>query len=458
MDGKQQKTQFNLTSSRAGGGEASDGMRRGTEPDVVENETDSQVNEQLMEEILEKENLIQALKAVLRNKGAPGIDGMTVMQLPDYLRANWKETRAKLLKGEYGPQAVRRVEIPKSGGGVRKLGIPTVLDRFIQQAIQQVFQRKWDASFSEHSYGFRPGRSAHQAVEQARQYIKEGNGIVVDIDLEKFFDRVNHDVLMSRIARRVKDKRVLKLIRAFLNVGVMENGLFQPIEEGMPQGGPLSPILSNLLLDEWDRELEKRGLKFVRFADDCNVYVRSERAGQRVMESITNFLKKRLRLKVNEEKSAVGKPWKRKFLGFSFTSGANPKLRIAPQSLKRMKEKIRYLTRPTKGRSLKQVIDELTNYLRGWHAYFGRCETPSILDQLDRWVRRRLRGLVWRQWKRGTKRFNELRKRGIGKDLAAQTAGSPKGPWRISKSPALNYALPNAYLRSLGLYSLKLAK
>jgi len=417
---------------------------------MAENETGDQGTERLMEEILERENLKTALKAVLKNKGAPGIDGMTVDELPGYLKENWTKIRAQLMEGKYAPKPVRRVEIPKPGGGVRKLGVPSVLDRWIQQAVQQVLQKRWDPTFSDSSYGFRPKRSAHQAVERARDYIREGHQYVVDFDLEKFFDRVNHDVLMSRVARRIEDKRVLKLIRAFLNAGVMENGLVSASEKGVPQGGPLSPVLSNLLLDELDRELEKRNLKFVRFADDCNVYVKSVRAGERVMESITKFLSKRLRLTVNREKSAVGKPSWRRFLGFSFTSGANPKVRIAPASLSRFKVKVRQMTKPTKGRSLKQVIEELARYLIGWRAYYGYCETPSILAGLDMWIRRRLRALAWRHWKRGRKRFAELRKRDVNHDLAAQTCGSPKGPWRISKSPALSLALPNRYLAALG--------
>lgn len=454
MDGSQQKTRKQPTSSGREQGEALQEPQRGSEPNTAENETDNQGTQHLMEEILERENLKTALKAVLRNKGAPGSDGMTVEELPDYLKGNWTRIRAQLIEGTYAPQAVRRVEIPKAGGGLRMLGIPTVLDRFIQQAVQQVLQRRWDQTFSDSSYGFRPNRSAHQAVERARQFIREGHSFVVDLDLEKFFDQVNHDVLMSRIARRIQDKRLLKLLRRFLNAGAMENGLVSATDEGMPQGGPLSPVLSNLLLDELDRELEKRGLKFVRFADDCNVYVRSERAGLRVMESITKFLEKRLRLKVNREKSAVGKPFRRKFLGFSFTSGCNPKIRIARPSLERAKAKIRRLTTPTKGRSLQQIIAELASYLNGWRAYFGFCETPSVLADLDKWIRRRLRAIVWRQWKRGRKRYAELRKRDVDPELAAQTCGSAKGPWRISNSPAMKQALPNRFLAALGLPAL----
>ena len=333
----------------------------------------------------------------------------------------------------------------------QELAIPTVLDRFIQQAVLQILQAQWDPTFSEHSYGFRPGRSAHQAVAVAQQYMTEGLRWVVDLDLEKFFDRVNHDRLMAAVAQRVKDKRVLKLIRAFLNAGVMENGLVSPTDEGAPQGGPLSPLLSNLVLDELDRELEKRGHRFARYADDCNIYVRSERAGRRVMASVTRFVTRRLKLKVNEAKSAVARPWDRKFLGFSFTNGREPKRRIAPKARQRFKDRVRELTRRTRGVSLQVMVNQLANYLRGWRGYFGFCQTPSVLKELDSWVRRRLRCVQWKQWKRGKRRFAELRRLGVGKDLAAQTAGSPHGPWRISRSPALSFAMPDAFLVTLGL-------
>jgi RNA-directed DNA polymerase len=329
--------------------------------------------------------------------------------------------------------------------------VPTVLDRLIQQAVMQVLQRRWDPTFSEHSHGFRPKRSAHQAVAKAQQYIAAGNRWVVDLDLEKFFDRVNHDKLMAAIARRVTDKRVLRLIGAFLKVGVMENGLVSPAEEGTPQGGPLSPLLSNIVLDELDRELERRKHRFVRYADDCNIYVRSRRAGQRVMTNVTRFLTRRLKLKVNEAKSAVARPAERKFLGFSFSNNQEPKRRISPKALLRCKQKIRELTRRTRGISLEQMTKELTAYLRGWKGYFGYCQTPSLLRSLDEWIRRRLRSMIWKQWKHGKQRYAKLRQLGVGKDLAAQTAGSPQGPWNLAKSPALSYALPIAYFDSLGL-------
>src|ERR1017187_2151014 len=410
---------------------------------------------QLMEEVCERENLKRALQRVKANKGSPGIDGMTVEELSGYLQQHWPVIREQLLSGTYAPQPVRRVEIAKpDGGGMRKLGIPTTLDRFVQQAVLQVLQRQWDPTFSGHSYGFRPGRSAHQAVAQAQKNIAEGYSWVVDLDLEKFFDRVNHDKLMGQIAKRVEDKRLLKLIRAFLNAGVMENGLVSPSVEGTPQGGPLSPLLSNLVLDELDRELERRGHRFVRYADDSNIYVRSERAGQRVMESVKRFITEKLKLKVNESKSAVAKPQERKFLGFSFTSGKELKRKIAPKAIDRFKERIREITLKGRGRSMEQVMAELARYGRGWRGYFGFCETPSVLQRLDSWIRRRVRCAFWRQWKTGRKRYAELVRRGVGEEEAAKTAGSRRGPWRVSQSPALDRALSNAYLASLGLPSL----
>jgi RNA-directed DNA polymerase len=407
----------------------------------------------LMEAVVERDNLRKALAQVKRNKGAAGVDGMRVDDLAAHLKEHWPTIRAQLLDGTYKPQPVRRVEIPKASGGTRPLGIPTVLDRFIQQAVMQVLQADWDPTFSEHSFGFRPGRSAHQAVERAQALIASGHDWVVDIDLEKFFDRVNHDILMGLVAKRVADKRILKLVRGFLTAGVLADGLVSPTDEGTPQGGPLSPLLSNLMLDV-HKELEKRGHRFVRYADDCNIHVRSQRAGERVMASIEKFLTKRLKLKVNRAKSAVAKPSVRKFLGFSFTGRTRPRRRIASQALARLKSRVRVLTWRTRGASLEQIIKELSRYLIGWRGYFGFCETPSVLRELDQWIRRRLRCIAWKQWKRGRTRFAELRRRGVGRDLAAQSAGSPHGPWRLSQSPALNIALPNAFLGSLGLPSL----
>jgi RNA-directed DNA polymerase len=426
---------------------------KGTETRMAKRSTESLAEtERLMEEVCEWENCRLALQRVKANKGSPGIDGMTVEQLPEYLKQHGHEIGEQLRSGTYQPRPVKRVEIPKpDGGGVRKLGIPCVLDRFVQQAILQVLQKRWDPTFSEHSYGFRPGRSARQAVRQAQQYIAGGYRWTVDLDLEKFFDRVNHDRLLAAVAARVADQRMLKVIRAFLKAGVMEEGLVSPMDEGTPQGGPLSPLLSNLVLDELDRELERRGHRFARYADDCNVYVTSERAGQRVMESLTRFITHRLKLKVNQAKSAVAQPRQRKFLGFSFTGGPEPRRRIAPKALVRFKERIRELTWRTRGISLPQMVKEVTIYLRGWLGYYGECQTPSVLHDLEQWLRRRLRATMWKQWKRGRTRYRELRKRGVGKDLAAQTAGSCHGPWRIANSPALNLALPNAYFASLGL-------
>ena len=427
----------------AGGGTESLTAKRGTESPAI--------SEPLMEEVCERENCKQALARVKANKGSAGVDHMTVRELPGHLKQHWPAIREQLLSGTYKPRPVKRVEISKPDGGVRKLGIPTVLDRFIQQAVMQVLQRRWDRTFSEHSYGFRPGRSAHQAVAQAQQYIAEGYRWCVDLDLEKFFDRVSHDKLMARIAERISDKRLLKLIRAFLRAGVMENRLASPTKEGTPQGGPLSPLLSNVVLDAFDRELERRGLRFVRYADDCNIYVRSRRAGARVMESVTRYITTKLKLKVNQQKSAVARPWERKFLGFSFTSAGVPKRRIAPKAVDRFREQVRKLTRRMRGVSIERMVADLTRYLRGWIGYFGKCETPSVLKGLEEWTRRRLRSAIWKQWKRGPTRFAELRKRGVGTELAAKTAGSVHGPWRLANSPALAIALPKAYFDSLGL-------
>src|SRR5487761_218253 len=401
MSGKRQKTrpeQLGLALPAASRSEAPTADREGTEPLTATRQHESPADtERLMEEVCGRENCQQALRRVKANKGSPGVDGITVCELADYLKQHWPAIREQLLSGTYRPQPVRRVEIDKpDGSGVRKLGVPTVLDRFIQQAVLQVLQQRWDRTFSDHSYGFRPGRSAHQAVARAQQYIAEGYRWVVDLDLEKFFDRVNHDRLMARIAARVSDKRVLKLIRAFLNAGVMENGLVSAVDEGVPQGGPLSPLLSNLVLDELDRELERRGHRYVRYADDCNIYVGSERAGQRVMESVTRFITHRLKLKVNQSKSAVARPGQRKFLGFSFTGEREPRRRIAPKSIARFKERIRELTHRTRGISLGQMVKEITTYLRGWLGYFGDCQTPAVLQSLDSWLRRRLRSMVWK--------------------------------------------------------------
>ncbi|KAB2936837.1 MAG: group II intron reverse transcriptase/maturase [Hyphomicrobiales bacterium] len=451
-----QKNQVELNLGTGARGEALSAAAQETEARAARTDIESRsaLVGPSMEAIVERENLKKALAQVKRNKGAPGIDGMSVDDLPAYLKEHWPAIRAQLLDGAYKPQPVRRVEIPKASGGKRPLGIPTVLDRFIQQAVMQVLQADWDGTFSEQSFGFRPGRSAHQAVARAQAYIASGYGCVVDLDLEKFFDRVNHDILMGLVAKRVPDKRILKLIRGFLTAGVLADGLVSATEEGTPQGGPLSPLLSNLMLDVLDKELEKRDHRFVRYADDCNIYVRSQRSGERVMASLEKFLAKRLKLTVNKAKSAVAKPNGRKFLGFSFTGGREPRRRIAPQAIVRFRSRVRELTRRTRGASPAQIVTELSRYLVGWRGYFGFCETPSVLRALDQWLRRRLRAIVWKQWKRGRTRYAELRRRGVGRDLAAQSAGSPHGPWRLSNSPALTIALPNAFLGSLGLPSL----
>jgi RNA-directed DNA polymerase len=454
MGGKRQKNQLQMVLAFAveGRSEAPTTRREGTETSTAKRECESPaIPEQVMEEVCGRENCLRALKRVKSNKGSPGIDGMKVGELPGYLKQHWLAIREQLLSGNYEPQPVRRVEIPKPDGGVRKLGIPTVLDRFIQQAVMQVLQGRWDGTFSEHSHGFRPGRSAHQAIRKAQQYVRAGRRWVVDLDLEKFFDRVNHDRLMKSVALRIADKRMLRLIGAFLKAGVMENGLVSPVDKGTPQGGPLSPLLSNLVLDELDRELERRGHRFVRYADDCNIYVRSGGAGRRVMRSVTDFITRRLKLKVNESKSAVARPAERKFLGFSISNAREPKRRIAPKALLRCKRKIRELTRRTRGISLERMTRELASYLRGWKSYFGICETPSVLKSLDQWIRRRLRSVIWLQWKHSRVRFRQLRQRGVGKDLAAQTVGSNHSRWRLANSPALTVALPIVYFDSLGL-------
>jgi RNA-directed DNA polymerase len=452
MSDKRQKNQLVLAFAEMSRSEAPRDSAEGTEALMAKRVAESMADsEQLMEAVCERKNCRQALARVKSNKGSAGIDGMTVEQLPAYLKQHWPTIREQLLSGTYKPQPVKRVEIPKPDGGIRQLGIPTVLDRFIQQAVMQVLQRNWDQSFSEHSYGFRPGRSAHQAVAKAQQYIADGYGWVVDLDLEKFFDRVNHDKLMAKLARRISDKRMLKLIRAFLRAGVLEGGLVSPVDEGTPQGGPLSPLLSNIVLDELDQELERRGHRFVRYADDCNIYVRSQRAGERVMKSVSEFITRKLKLKVNEQKSAVSRPSKRKFLGFSFIGQCEPKRRIAPKAVARFKQRVRELTRRTRGVKVETMVAQLSRYMRGWRGYFGFCQTPSVLRKLEEWLRRRLRSVVWKQWKRGKVRFAELRKRGVSQALAAQTAGSAHGPWRLSNSPALTIALPNAYFVSLGL-------
>src|ERR1700737_463683 len=453
---KRLNIQLRLDFSSAPTGEARQAGGEDIESLSVTNEPERPADKRrIMEEVCERKNLKEALRQVRSNKGSAGVDRMTVDQLGDYLKQHWPVIREQLLNGIYEPKPVRRVEIPKpDGGGGRKLGIPTVLDRFIQQAGMQVLQKQWNPTFPHHSYGFRPRRSAHQAVAQAQQYIAQGYGWVTDLDLEKFFDRVNHDKLMGQIAKRVEDKRLLKLIRAFLNAGVMENGLVSPSGEGTPKRGPLSPLLSNLVLDEFDRELERRGHRFVRYADDSNIYVRSERAGHRVMESITQFITQQLKLKVNEAKSAVARPQERKFLGFSFTAAPEVKRVIAPKALDRFKRRIREITGRAKGVSMKTTMEELAPYMRGWRSYFGFCETPEVLIGLTRWVRLRLRAALWRQWKTPRRRRAALLELGVRPRLARNTAGSGHGPWYLARAQALAFGLSNAYFKSLGLPSL----
>jgi len=423
------------------------------EPSPTRNEGKSNV--ELWERVWARENLLTALKRVESNRGAPGTDGMTVKDLRPYLKERWLEIRAALESGAYKPTPVRRVEIPKPDGGVRLLGIPTVIDRLLQQAIAQVLTPIFERKFSAYSYGFRPGRSAHDAIKQAQEYTQEGYEWVVDIDLEKFFDRVNHDMLMARVAREVKDKRVLKLIRAYLNSGVMVNGVVMDTEEGTPQGGPLSPLLSNIMLDDLDKELEKRGHKYVRYADDCNIYVKTQRAGERVMESVREFVEKKLKLKVNPKKSKVDRAKRVKFLGFSFYKYKGKMLiRVANRSLERFRDKLRRLTKRTRSGKLEDIIQEINTYIVGWIGYYRQANTPSVYEELDGWIRRRLRQMIWKRWKRGTTRFRELVRLGVPKWRAQEGAGGTS-PWRMSTSPVIKEALSNEYFRNLGLKSIK---
>lgn len=409
----------------------------------------------LLEEILEKDNLNIAYKRVVENKGKHGIDGMSVDELLPYLRENGSQLRSDLLEGNYKPKSVRRVEIPKPDGGVRQLGIPTVIDRMIQQAIAQKLQQIYEPKFSEGSYGFRPCRNAQQAVRRARTYMNEGYTWVVDVDLEKYFDTVNHDKLMAILAREVKDKRVLKLIRAYLNSGVMINGVKVKTDKGCPQGGPLSPLLSNIMLDELDKELEKRGHKFCRYADDCQLYVKSKRAAERVMENITEFIENKLKLKVNKTKSAIDRPWKRKFLGFSFyTKKDEVKIRVHPKSIKRLKEKIKVITSRSNAMGIGEKFFKLRQLITGWVAYFSIANMKNLLKRIDKWTRRRIRMCFWKEWKKVGTKYKNLKKLGVDKYKAWEYANTRKGYWRISNSPILAKTLTNQKLKTLGYLSL----
>ena len=407
-----------------------------------------------MEAVVERQNMLNALHRVKSNKGAKGVDGMTVFDLDAFLKTNWATIKEQLLDGSYQPQPVLGIQIPKPNGGMRQLGIPTVVDRLIQQAIQQVLTPIFDPGFSESSYGFRPGRSAHQAVSAAQAFVKSGKRWVVDMDLEKFFDRVNHDILMSRIARKIKDKRLLRIIRSYLQAGMMQDGLASQRVEGTPQGSPLSPLLSNILLDDLDKELEKRGHNFCRYADDSNIYVGSKAAGERVLERVTRFLEKKLRLTVNATKSAVDRPWKRKFLGYSMTWEKSARLKPSPANVQRLKDSIRDVIRRGRGCSLPRVIGMLSPKLRGWGNYFKLAEVKIVFQELDSWIRRKLRNMIWRQWKKPKTRYRNLRSRGISEDLARRTALGGHGPWFASGTKAMNFALPKNFFDEQGLVSL----
>lgn len=408
-----------------------------------------------MEEVLSRSNMLQAYHRVVGNKGAAGVDGMTVDELWAYCQQHWERHREELFSGTYRPSPVRKVEIPKPGGkGMRMLGIPTVLDRLIQQALLQVLTRLYDPMFSDSSFGFRPGRSTHQALDRAQEHVASGHRWVVDMDLEKFFDRVNHDILMSRLTRQIKDKRILKLIRLYLQSGIMEGGIVSPRSEGTPQGGPLSPLLSNVLLDELDKELERRGHKFVRYADDCNIYVCSRRAGERVLEGVERFLREKLRLTVNRAKSAVDRPWNRKFLGYTFTHHHQPKFKVSPESVMRFKGRLREELRKARGRNVRNVLAQLQPVLIGWVSYYRKSEVKKTFEDLDQWLRRKLRAIYWRQWKRPATRARELTRLGIDRARAWVSAHNGHGPWWNAGASHMNQALPTSYFTQLGLISL----
>ena len=453
MDKYQEKSR-KATLALKNEGEAQRTLRKGIQLSIPFGKSEILREEsKLMEAICDRENLNKAYKNVLKNKGSAGIDGMTVDNLLPYLREHGQRIKEQLLDGTFKFQPVKEVQIPKSGKkGTRKLGIPTVIDRFVCQAILQVLQKHFDPKFSNHSYGFRPGKSAHQAISQAQKYTAKGYNIVVDIDLEKFFDKVNHDKLMSEIVKTVRDKRLLKLIRKLLKAGILSKGLVRPSDKGMSQGNPLSPLLSNIMLDLLDKELERRGHKFCRFVDDCNIYVCSQRAGERVMKSLTNFIEKKLKLRVNQHKSAVDKVSKRDFLGFTFTiSKENPRIKVSPKAIKRFKDVIRKITLAGKWTSIPDIMEKIITYSEGWLAYFGYSQTPSVLSNLLSWMRRKLRCVFWRQWKTAKNRYTQLRNLGIDENFARITAGSNKGQWRMSMSRSLSTALSNDYFRKLGI-------
>jgi RNA-directed DNA polymerase len=415
---------------------------------------DTALPRDLMERVVEAGNMARALERVRSNKGAPGVDGMTVSHLREHLSEHWTELRSALLDGSYQPQAIRRVEIPKPDGGVRELGIPTVVDRLVQQAVLQVLGPYYDATFSPSSYGFRPGKSAHQALEAARGHVDAGYGWVVDMDLEKFFDRVNHDILMGRLSQRIPDKRLLRLIRGYVTAGILQDGVVVGREQGTPQGGPLSPLLANILLDELDKELERRGHRFCRYADDCNIYVRTRRAGERVMASVTLFLERKLRLQVNPAKSAVDRPIRRKFLGQRVIRGKPSYLGIHPRSVERLKQSLRRLTRRSRGISLKRMLQEVGRLCMGWVAYHRHAKCQEHLKKLDAWLRRRLRCFVWKQWKTWRNRAVQLMRLGIGPWLAYGTALNSNSYWKTSKTPALTRSLTDNWLVQQGFKSL----
>lgn len=439
------KVDLHASSRKLPGVRASGANSPGTEEQTDPGKPD------LIERMLEGGNLLRALQAVEANAGAAGVDGMETSQLRRYLLEHWNRIKEQILKGSYEPRPVRRVDIPKAGGGTRMLGIPTVLDRFIQQAIHQTLSPLWEPVFSAHSYGFRPGRSAQQAIKAAQRHVRAGKRWVVDMDLEKFFDRVNHDALMARVARRVKDGRMLRLIRRYLESGIMLEGLVEQRVEGTPQGGPLSPLLSNILLDDLDKELEKRGHRFCRYADDCNIYVGSRRAGERVMQSLTRFLRGKLKLTVNRLKSAVERPWKRKFLGFTLTAEKESRVRVAPQSVERFRDKLREKFREGRGRNLRKFLEGLQPLLRGWAGYFSVAQTRGVFEELDQWIRRKLRCMEWRKWKRGRTRRKRLIALGLDGNVARASAFNGRGPWWNAGAPHLNAALPAACFRRLGL-------